>query len=136
MSRRVYLLGLGLALVALGLAFTDWVLSLRPGVTEANVRRIRVGMAMDEVEAIFGRIPDGVQGVWFGRLEKRQRTNRVRAAARSPPVSRARTVLHCVHQGPPPAAPPGPIGTCQQQAMPKAEHLFPAARPCEPPVQG
>jgi hypothetical protein len=36
MSRRGYLLGLGLAL-----AFTHWALSLQPGVTEANVRRIR-----------------------------------------------------------------------------------------------
>ena len=36
MSRRVYLLGVGLALVALGLALTDWALSLQPGVTEAN----------------------------------------------------------------------------------------------------
>jgi hypothetical protein len=54
MSRRVYLLGLGLALVALALAFTDWALSLRPGVTEANVRRIENGMTMDQVEAILG----------------------------------------------------------------------------------
>ena len=37
MSRWVYRLGLGLALVALALAFTDWALGLRPGVTEANV---------------------------------------------------------------------------------------------------
>jgi hypothetical protein len=55
MSRRVYLLGVGLALLALGLAFTDWALSLQPGVTEANVKRIRVGMTLAEVEAIFGR---------------------------------------------------------------------------------
>ena len=54
MSRRVYLLGVGLALVALALAFTDWALSLRPGVTEANVRRIREGMTMKEVELILG----------------------------------------------------------------------------------
>ena len=33
MSRRVYLLGVGLALVALALAVTDWALSLQPGVT-------------------------------------------------------------------------------------------------------
>jgi hypothetical protein len=31
MPRLVYLLGLGLGLVALGLALTDWALSLRPG---------------------------------------------------------------------------------------------------------
>ena len=53
-SRRVYLLGVGLALVALGLAFTDWALSFQPGVTEMNVRRIRPGMTLAEVEAIFG----------------------------------------------------------------------------------
>ena len=34
MPRRVYLLGVGLALVALALAVTDWALSLQPGVTE------------------------------------------------------------------------------------------------------
>jgi hypothetical protein len=55
MSRRVYLLGLGLALVALALAFTDWALSLQPGVTEANVRRIQPGMTEAEVEALLGR---------------------------------------------------------------------------------
>jgi hypothetical protein len=57
MPRRVYLLGLGLALVALALAFTDWLLTppLSPGVTEANAKRIRVGMTLAEVEAIFGR---------------------------------------------------------------------------------
>ena len=54
MSRRVYLLGVGLALVALALAFTDWALSLRPGVTEANVRRLRLGMRAQEVEALLG----------------------------------------------------------------------------------
>jgi hypothetical protein len=59
MSRRVYLLGLGLALVALALAFTDWTLSLRPGVSEANARRIRLGMSLSEVERILGRPPDG-----------------------------------------------------------------------------
>jgi hypothetical protein len=54
MNRRVYLLGVGLALVALALAFTDWALSLRPGITEANVRRIRVGMTLGEVGALLG----------------------------------------------------------------------------------
>jgi hypothetical protein len=54
MSRRVYLLGLGLALVALGLAVTDAMIGPSPGVTEANVRRIRNGMTMKEVEAILG----------------------------------------------------------------------------------
>jgi hypothetical protein len=54
MSRRIYLLGLGLALVALALAFTDWALSLQPGVTEANAKRIRQGMTLGEVEALLG----------------------------------------------------------------------------------
>ena len=58
MSRRVFLLGVGLALVALALAFTDWTLSLQPGVTEANVKRIRPGMTLAEVKAILGPLPD------------------------------------------------------------------------------
>jgi hypothetical protein len=60
MSRRVYLLGVGLALVALALAVTDWALSLRYGVTEANYRRIRPGMTLEQVEAILG--PPGGTG--------------------------------------------------------------------------
>jgi hypothetical protein len=54
MSRWVYLLGVGLALVALGLAFTDWALSLQPGVTEANAKRIRLGMTLAEAESLLG----------------------------------------------------------------------------------
>jgi hypothetical protein len=54
MSGRVYLLGMGLALVALAFAFTNYVIGPSPGVTEANARRIRNGMTMEEVEAIFG----------------------------------------------------------------------------------
>src|SRR5262245_48009928 len=54
MPRRVYLLGLGVALVGLALAFTDWALSLRPGVSEQNVKRIRPGMTLAEVEALLG----------------------------------------------------------------------------------
>jgi hypothetical protein len=54
MSKRVYLLGAGAALVALALAFTDWALSLQPGVTEANARRIRPGMPVSEVKMILG----------------------------------------------------------------------------------
>ena len=38
MPRRAYLLGAGLALLALALAFTDWALSLGPGPMEANVK--------------------------------------------------------------------------------------------------
>jgi hypothetical protein len=70
MSRRLYRLGVGLALVALALGFTDWALSLRPGVTEANFRRIRPGMKVAEVEAILrargGRIFDGANVFLWG----------------------------------------------------------------------
>ena len=52
MSRRVYLLGVGITLVALALAFTDWALSVQPGVTEANVRPVRPGMQLAEVEGM------------------------------------------------------------------------------------
>jgi hypothetical protein len=53
MSRRVYLLGIALALVALGLVLTDALL-WRPEATETNLRRIRPGMTLREVEAILG----------------------------------------------------------------------------------
>jgi hypothetical protein len=54
MSRRVFLLGVGLALVALALALTGVVMGPTPGVTEANARRILPGMTPREVEAILG----------------------------------------------------------------------------------
>jgi hypothetical protein len=54
MSKRVYLLGVGIALLGIALAFTDWVLSLQPGVTERNIKRIRVGMIAAEVDSILG----------------------------------------------------------------------------------
>jgi hypothetical protein len=53
MSGRVYLLGL----VALALAVMDAALGPRPRVTEENVRRIRPGMTMREVNALLGPIP-------------------------------------------------------------------------------
>jgi hypothetical protein len=55
MPRSIYLLGLGLVLIGLALAVTDWVKGPAPGITEANVRRIRPGMTLEEVEAILGR---------------------------------------------------------------------------------
>src|SRR5438445_13678227 len=57
MSRRVYLLGIGLTLVTLAFALTEALL-WRPEATEANLRRIRPGMTLREVEAIFGRPAD------------------------------------------------------------------------------
>jgi hypothetical protein len=54
MSGRVFLLGLGLTLVVLAFLLTDSVLCLRPGVTQPNAHRIRVGMTLREVRAILG----------------------------------------------------------------------------------
>jgi len=54
MPRGVYLLGCGLALVALALGVTDRLLTPLPGVTEAKVKRIQPGMTTAEVEVIFG----------------------------------------------------------------------------------
>jgi hypothetical protein len=54
MPRRVYLLGLGASLVGLALAFTDRALGLQPGVTARNVRAIRPGMPLPDVEGLLG----------------------------------------------------------------------------------
>src|SRR5215470_14979570 len=54
MSRRLYLRYLlGVALIALALLLTDRLL-WQPGLTEDNVRRIRPGMTLAEVEAPLG----------------------------------------------------------------------------------
>jgi hypothetical protein len=53
MPRRIYLLGVAIVLVAAGFLGTDAAL-WRPGPTEANARRIKVGMRLEEVEAILG----------------------------------------------------------------------------------
>ncbi len=56
MSRQTYLLGVAVALVAGAFVLTDWLLTppLTPGVTQANVRRLRRGMTSAEVRAILG----------------------------------------------------------------------------------
>jgi hypothetical protein len=54
MPRLVYLSGVGVALVALAFVSTDAALGPRQGVTEANVRRIREGMTLREVEGVLG----------------------------------------------------------------------------------
>jgi hypothetical protein len=51
----VYLLGVGLALVAGALVGTERVLGLRPGITKANVRRIQPGMTYAQVKRLLGR---------------------------------------------------------------------------------
>ena len=53
MSRRALLWLAGLALVFLALLRTVRLL-WQPGLTEGNVRRIRPGMALAEVEALLG----------------------------------------------------------------------------------
>jgi hypothetical protein len=62
MSRRVFVLGVALALLALTFALTDWWLGRQPCVTEANFKRIREGMTMQEVEAILGAPGDRMAG--------------------------------------------------------------------------
>jgi hypothetical protein len=52
MSGKVLWLGIMVAF-----AVADAAMGLRPGVTEVNIRRIRVGMPMKEVEAILERFP-------------------------------------------------------------------------------
>ncbi len=59
MPRLVYLTGLALLLLAGAFLLTDKLL-WPPGVTEANLLRIRVGMTLGEVEAILGE--PGVKG--------------------------------------------------------------------------
>src|SRR5262245_47169448 len=54
MSRRVFLVGVAILLVAAAFLATDAAL-WRPGPTEANVRRIRAGMTLRQVRAILGR---------------------------------------------------------------------------------
>jgi hypothetical protein len=70
MPRQVWLWGVGLGLVALALAVTDWLLFRLPGVHEANVRRIREGMTLHEVETILDGPPetnyrDNVASKWI-----------------------------------------------------------------------
>src|SRR5262245_28274950 len=75
MNRQVYLLGVGLSLVALAFVATDAALGPRPGVTKANFERIRVGMTLEEVQAVLGPAsPNGLgvcsmaaghEEVWF-----------------------------------------------------------------------
>src|SRR5262245_46758429 len=76
MPRLTYLCGLALLLLAGAFLLADW-LTWQPGVTEANVRRLRPGMPLAEVEAILGGKPDDVYGpghdfprqirAWHGR---------------------------------------------------------------------
>jgi outer membrane protein assembly factor BamE (lipoprotein component of BamABCDE complex) len=56
MGKRLFLLGVAIVAVALAFTVTDSLLvTLTAGVTEANVRRIRVGMSKPQVDRILGR---------------------------------------------------------------------------------
>jgi len=57
MKRRTWLLVIGLLLIGLAFVIIDQFFIFRPGVTEANVKRLREGMTLGEVERLFG--PDG-----------------------------------------------------------------------------
>jgi hypothetical protein len=93
MSRGVYLLGVGIVLLAGAFLLTDRLL-WRPGVTEANVRRNRVGMTSAQVEAILGG-PDKRMGPFQGwvsdkglfvvRFDSRGRVDEVDPSFESPP---------------------------------------------------
>ena len=56
MSKRVFFCGVALVLVAVAFLLTDQLL-WEPGVTAANVRQLRPGMTMQEVEGILGGLP-------------------------------------------------------------------------------
>src|SRR5262245_51077287 len=61
MSRLTYLAGVALVVVGVAFLLTDR-LTWRPGVTEANVKRICEGMTLAEVEALLGGKPDRTYG--------------------------------------------------------------------------
>ena len=53
MPRGAFLLGLGLLLVAVAFVVTHHLLGPWPGVTDANVKRIKPGMTRGEVETLL-----------------------------------------------------------------------------------
>ncbi len=55
MNKHTFLSGVALVLVALAFLLTDWLLTPPPGVTEANVKRLRPGMTVEQIEAILGQ---------------------------------------------------------------------------------
>ena len=59
--RKRYFISAGIMAAAICLALAILAaLPPRPGVTKANSYRIEEGMRLNEVEAIFGGLPDGV----------------------------------------------------------------------------
>jgi hypothetical protein len=68
MNRRVFFLGLAVSALAVALLLTYRLLQ-HPGITEANVRRIRPGMSVQEVEAFLGG-PSNSDLETAGRLKR------------------------------------------------------------------
>ncbi len=60
-SKHVYFVGVALFLVTVAFLVTDGLV-WQPGVTEANVRRIRPGMTQAQVETLLGRPHDDKSG--------------------------------------------------------------------------
>src|SRR5260370_37106385 len=55
MRKRVFVIGVAIVAVALAFVLTDSLLiTLGAGVTEANARRIRMGMPKSQIERILG----------------------------------------------------------------------------------
>jgi hypothetical protein len=71
--RRLAWVGLALTVVALGLGVTERMVDSQeaPGVTESNLRRVREGMSLVEVEGIFGRAADYYTGPLLERYADR-----------------------------------------------------------------
>ena len=63
MSRLTYLLGVGIVLVALAFLLSDHVLYSSRRIRLCDAQRIRLGMTLAEVEALFGRRADQVGGI-------------------------------------------------------------------------
>src|SRR5262245_30071713 len=58
MSRQVFLSGVGICVIALAFLLTCHLLPPEPGITEANCRRSRTEMTLQQVEAILGKRTD------------------------------------------------------------------------------
>jgi hypothetical protein len=59
MTKRVYVLGIGLALVSIAWLITEAALTPRAGITRANFQRLHRGMTFAEVRRILGSPTSG-----------------------------------------------------------------------------
>jgi hypothetical protein len=65
----VYWLGVGVVLVAAAFLLTDALL-WTPGVTKANLRRLRPGMTVGQVEALLGKPDSARRASWVIPLDR------------------------------------------------------------------